>query len=118
MSWGSPRSLDAWDTDRPARSASHLADRSASRPVGLPGSGEFPTPIARNVNSELREWASKPTLVGGLRKARPTHPEWPTHMTNNSIRWGLAAVATILAQIALIALSILCVAVYSYTIHT
>ena len=39
-------------------------------------------------------------------------------MTNNSIRWGLAAVATILAQIALIALSILCVAVYSYTIHT
>jgi hypothetical protein len=39
-------------------------------------------------------------------------------MTNNSIRWGLAAVAALLAQIALIALSVLCVAVYSYTIHT
>jgi hypothetical protein len=39
-------------------------------------------------------------------------------MTNTSIRWGLAAVATLVAEIALIALSIICVAVYSYTIHT
>ena len=39
-------------------------------------------------------------------------------MTNSAIRWGLAALATLLAEIALIALSILCVAVYSYTIHT
>ena len=39
-------------------------------------------------------------------------------MTTTSIRWGLAAVGTILAQITLIALSILCVAVYSYAIHT
>ena len=35
-----------------------------------------------------------------------------------SIRWGLDVVAKLLAEIALIALSILCVAVYSYTIHT
>jgi hypothetical protein len=39
-------------------------------------------------------------------------------MTSTSIRWGLAVVATLLAEIALIALSIICVAVYSYTIHT
>jgi hypothetical protein len=39
-------------------------------------------------------------------------------MTTNSIRWGLAGVATVLAEITLIALSILCVAVYSYAIHT
>ena len=39
-------------------------------------------------------------------------------MTNTSIRWGLAVVATLLAQLALIALSIICVAVYSYAIHT
>ena len=39
-------------------------------------------------------------------------------MARTAIRWGLAAVAAILAEIALIALSILCVAVYSYTIHT
>jgi hypothetical protein len=38
-------------------------------------------------------------------------------MTNPSIRWGLAVVATLLAEITLIALSIICVAVYSYTIH-
>jgi len=39
-------------------------------------------------------------------------------MTDTSIKWGLAAVATLLAEIALIALSFICVAVYSYTIHT
>lgn len=39
-------------------------------------------------------------------------------MTHTSIRWGLAAVATLLAEITLIALSIMCVAVYSYAIHT
>lgn len=39
-------------------------------------------------------------------------------MTSTSIRWGLAVVATLLAQVALIALSIICVAVYSYAIHT
>ena len=39
-------------------------------------------------------------------------------MTNTSIRWGLAVVATLLAEITLIVLSILCVAVYSYAIHT
>jgi hypothetical protein len=39
-------------------------------------------------------------------------------MTTTSIRWGVAAVATLLAHITLIALSIICVAVYSYTIHT
>ena len=39
-------------------------------------------------------------------------------MTTTSIRWGLAAVAALVAQITLIALSILCVAVYSYAIHT
>jgi hypothetical protein len=39
-------------------------------------------------------------------------------MTQTSIRWGLAAVATLMAEIAMIALSILCVAVYSYAIHT
>ena len=39
-------------------------------------------------------------------------------MTNTSIRWGLAVGATLLAEITLIALSILCVAVYSYAIHT
>ena len=39
-------------------------------------------------------------------------------MTRTSIRWGLAAVATLMAQIALIVLSIICVAVYAYAIHT
>ena len=39
-------------------------------------------------------------------------------MTKTSIRWGLAAVATLMAQIALIVLSIICVAVYAYAIHT
>ena len=39
-------------------------------------------------------------------------------MTSASIRWGLAVVATLLAEITLIALSIICVAVYSYAIHT
>ena len=39
-------------------------------------------------------------------------------MTTTSIRWGIAAIATLLAEIALISLSIICVAVYSYTIHT
>ena len=39
-------------------------------------------------------------------------------MTQTSIRWGLAAVAALLAEFTLIALSILCVAVYSYTIRT
>lgn len=39
-------------------------------------------------------------------------------MTHTSIRWGLAVVATLLAEITLITLSILCVAVYSYAIHT
>ena len=39
-------------------------------------------------------------------------------MTNASIRWGLAVVATLVAEIALITLSIICVAVYSYAIHT
>jgi len=44
--------------------------------------------------------------------------ERPPPMTDTSIRWGLAVVATLLAEITLIALSILCVAVYSYAIHT
>jgi hypothetical protein len=39
-------------------------------------------------------------------------------MTNTSIRWGLAVVATVLAQVTLIALSVMCVAVYSYAIRT
>jgi len=39
-------------------------------------------------------------------------------VTDTAIRWGLAAVATILAELTLIALSIVCVAVYSYAIHT
>lgn len=39
-------------------------------------------------------------------------------MRLTAIRWGLAVVATLLAEIALIALSIICVAVYSYAIHT
>jgi hypothetical protein len=39
-------------------------------------------------------------------------------MTLTTIRWGLAAVATVLAQFTLIALSIACVAVYSYGIRT
>ena len=39
-------------------------------------------------------------------------------MPHPPIRWGLAAVATILAEVTLIALSIACVAVYSYTIRT
>ena len=39
-------------------------------------------------------------------------------MTNTRIRWGLAVVATIIAEVAMIALSVICVAIYSYTIHT
>ena len=39
-------------------------------------------------------------------------------MTRIAIRWGLAGVATLLAELTLIALSIICVAVYSYAIHT
>jgi hypothetical protein len=39
-------------------------------------------------------------------------------MNGTSTRWGLAVVAALLAQITLIAVSILCVAVYSYAIHT
>ena len=39
-------------------------------------------------------------------------------MTATSIRWGIAVVAMLLAQITLITLSIICVAVYSYAIHT
>lgn len=39
-------------------------------------------------------------------------------MTNTSVRWGLAVVATLFAEIGLITLSIICVAVYSYAIHT
>lgn len=39
-------------------------------------------------------------------------------MPNTSIRWGLAVVATLIAEITMIALSVLCVAVYSYAIHT
>ena len=39
-------------------------------------------------------------------------------MTDSSIRWGLATIATLFAEITLIALSIVCVAIYSYTIHT
>ncbi|MBC7894918.1 MAG: hypothetical protein H7066_05875 [Cytophagaceae bacterium] len=39
-------------------------------------------------------------------------------MTNTSIRWGLAIVAALLAQITMIVISVICVAVYSYTIHT
>ena len=39
-------------------------------------------------------------------------------MPHPPLRWGLAAVATILAEVTLIALSIACVAVYSYTIRT
>ncbi len=39
-------------------------------------------------------------------------------MTSPTIRWGLAIVAALLAEITLIALSIACVAVYSYTIRT
>ena len=48
--------------------------------------------------------------------ALPFEP--PPPMTDTSIRWGLAVVATLLAEITLIALSIICVAVYSYAIHT
>lgn len=39
-------------------------------------------------------------------------------MTQSAIRWDLAAIATLLAEVTLIGLSILCVAVYSYAIHT
>jgi hypothetical protein len=39
-------------------------------------------------------------------------------MTITSIRWGLAVGASLLAQITMISISIICVAVYSYTIHT
>jgi hypothetical protein len=61
------------------------------------------TPIARNVNSGLHEWSAAASVSG---------------MTNTSIRWGVATVAMILAQLTLIALSVACVAVYSYAIHT
>ena len=39
-------------------------------------------------------------------------------MASSAIRWGLAVVATLLAEIILIALSFVWVAVYSYTIRT
>ena len=39
-------------------------------------------------------------------------------MTTTSIRWGLAVGASLLAQITMIVISIICVAVYSYAIHT
>jgi len=39
-------------------------------------------------------------------------------MTRTAIRWGLAVVAALLAELTLIGLSIVCVAVYSYAIHT
>ncbi len=39
-------------------------------------------------------------------------------MTNISIRWGLALAAALLAQITLIVISVICVAMYSYAIHT
>jgi len=39
-------------------------------------------------------------------------------MDSTSIRWGLAVIAALLAHITLIIISILCVAVYSYAIHT
>ena len=39
-------------------------------------------------------------------------------MPTTSIRWGLAIVAGLLAQITMIVVSIICVAVYSYAIHT
>ena len=45
-------------------------------------------------------------------------PPHSSAMTHAAIRWGLAAVAMLLAEVILIALSILCVAVYSYAIHT
>jgi hypothetical protein len=53
----------------------------------------------------------------GVRNSSPPYDRTPT-MSDTSIRWGIAIVATLLAQITLIALSIICVAVYSYTIHT
>ena len=39
-------------------------------------------------------------------------------MTNTSIRWALAVGTGLLAQITMIIISIICVAVYSYAIHT
>lgn len=39
-------------------------------------------------------------------------------MTNTSVRWGLAVVAALIAEIALILISIIVVAVYSYAVHT
>jgi hypothetical protein len=39
-------------------------------------------------------------------------------MTTSSIRWGLAVGAALLAQASMIVISVLCVAVYSYAIHT
>jgi hypothetical protein len=39
-------------------------------------------------------------------------------MTTTSIRWGLAIGAALLAQITMIIISVICVAVYSYAIHT
>ena len=39
-------------------------------------------------------------------------------MPTRAIRWGLAVIATVVAEVTLIALSIACVAVYSYAIHT
>jgi hypothetical protein len=59
--------------------------------------------IARNVNCGLLASAGRATLPA---------------MTNTSIRWGLAVGTTLLAEVAMIALSVICVAVYSYTIRT
>jgi hypothetical protein len=39
-------------------------------------------------------------------------------MSTASIRWGLAVGATLLAEVSMIVISVLCVAVYSYAIHT
>jgi hypothetical protein len=39
-------------------------------------------------------------------------------MSTTSIRWGLALGTALLAQVSLIVISVLCVAVYSYAIHT
>jgi hypothetical protein len=39
-------------------------------------------------------------------------------MSTTSIRWGLALGTALLAQVSMIVISILCVAVYSYAIHT
>jgi hypothetical protein len=75
--------------------------------------------IARNVNSELRGSASAAIVgvpVNAVHIALPLHPT--PAVTNTSIRWGLALVAALLSHITLIVLSIICVVVYSYAIHT